>query len=279
MDVMSSLRRRWKLAGALLLMTIVITGLAWKKLPPTYQASSSIVLLAAKSTAQAFGGNPYLAFSSTLNQTADVVRYETNDMRTAESLKEAGYTSSYLVTDALDTSGPVLIVTVTGHSPVQVEHTLYGVTSQVNDKLAGLQAGLKASYKVRDAVITFTPHASVLKSKKLKPLALLVALCVVLTISIPVIVDARSFRRAYRNQAGDRTHPGRPRAPGRSHSGRYPSDRPSEQAPAVRQPARPEPTARPPVLGEPQVIREPPTGQSTTGRPANATRSAGDRTR
>jgi hypothetical protein len=200
-DLMSSLRRRWILTCTLLLLTLVIAGGAWQKIPTTYQSVSSIVLLAPPNTAKAYGGNPYLAFNPTLNQTADVVRYETNDTRTADALKAEGYSSSYLVTDATDTSGPVLIVTVTGSDQALVEHTLHGVTSEVSARLNALQAGLTVGNKISDVVITFTPQASALRSKKEKPLALLLALGIVLTICIPVMVDARSARRAAGNEA------------------------------------------------------------------------------
>jgi hypothetical protein len=200
---MSSLRRRWLLTCVLLLLTLAASAGIWKKLPPTYQSVSSIVFLVPESTAKAFGGNPYLAFNGTLNQTADVVRYETNDVRTANSLKAQGYPSSYLVTDAADTSGPVLIVTVTGSSETGVEHTLYGVTSEVSTKLETLQTGLAADNEITDKVITFMPEPSYLKSKKEKPTLLLLALGLVLTVSIPVVVDAQRARRGASQAAGN----------------------------------------------------------------------------
>ena len=93
MELFAILRRRWILASILLLITIVATASAFIKLPTTYQATSSVVFLAPKSQAKAYGGNTYLAFNSTLNQTADVVRYETNDVRTANALAARGYTN------------------------------------------------------------------------------------------------------------------------------------------------------------------------------------------
>jgi capsular polysaccharide biosynthesis protein len=195
MELLSSLRRRWILASVLLLMTLAGTVYALLKLPPTYQAQSSVVLLVPKNVAKAYGGNPYLAFNSTLNMTADVVRYETTDVRTANLLAAQGYTSTYLVTDAFDTAGPVLNVTVTGHNEAAVEHTLYGVTSQVSSKLSGLQAGLAGANKIQDVVITFTPKPTVLSSKKARPLSVVVGAGLMLTVGIPLIVDAVLVRR------------------------------------------------------------------------------------
>ena len=106
MELLSSLRRRWILACILLVLTLAGTAYGYRKLPPTYQATSSVVFLAPKNMTKAFGNNPYLAFTSNINLTADVVRYETMDMRTAQLLAAEGYTSTYEVSDAVDTAGP-----------------------------------------------------------------------------------------------------------------------------------------------------------------------------
>jgi hypothetical protein len=194
-ELLSSLRRRWILVCIFLFITLAGTALAYVKLPWTYQASSSIVFLASKNMAKAFNGNQYLAFNGALNQTADVVRYEVNDLRTVNYLASRGYSSTYLVTDAIDTSGPVLIVTVTGHQPVSVEGTLHGVTNEVNTKLAMLQSGLAPNYKIQDLVITFSPQAIRVKSKKARPLSVIAGLGLILTIAVPTIVDAALLRR------------------------------------------------------------------------------------
>jgi hypothetical protein len=285
-DIMSSLRRRWVLTCALLLVTLAASAAAWQKLPPTYQSVSSLVLLAPQSQSKAFGDNPYLAFNGTLNQTADVVRYETNDVRTADSLRAEGYTSSYLVTDAIDTSGPVLIVTVTGSSATEVEHTLSGVTTAVSTKLQALQAGLAPDNTITDVVITYMPQASFLKSKKEKPVLLFLVLGLVLTIGIPVVVDAQRARRAASQEArSDGEHPGsagRPREPAA-----YPARNPEEWRPAQ---TRPGPRYNPPPRhdpGEPLprrgggretlgAVRQPTDAISGSGP---AARPAGNRTR
>ena len=78
------------------------------KLPWTYTSQSTVVLLASQHASKVVGGNPYLAFDSSLTLTADVVRREVMDPRTGQDLAKRGYTASYAVVDAPDTSGPVL---------------------------------------------------------------------------------------------------------------------------------------------------------------------------
>jgi hypothetical protein len=216
MELFSILRRRWILFSVLLAMTFIGSGVAFVKLPSTYQAESAIVFLASQNVSKGYGGNPYMAFNSTLNLTADVVRYETNDLRTAKSLAAQGYTSSYLVTDATDTAGPVLITTVTGHDKAQVEHTLQGVTAEISTKLHAVQSGISAPNRIRDLVITFAPSPSKLLSKKLRSLSIYAGGGVVATFGIPIIIDAILMRRASsvggRKRRGDES--GRGSGPG-----------------------------------------------------------------
>jgi hypothetical protein len=176
-------------------MTLVITVAAALKLPSTYQAESSVLLLASKALSRSFGGNPYLAFNATLNQTGDVVRYETMDLRTVSFLASHGYTASYLVADAIDTNGPVLTTTVTGHDPAAVEHTLYGVTREISDKLRAVQGGIGTNNMIRSTVISFAPSASVLRTKKARPVVAVLALGIILSLTITQVVDTILTRR------------------------------------------------------------------------------------
>lgn len=205
MSLLSSLRRRWILASALFLLTLAATAYGLLKLPSTYQSTSSIVFLAPKNTAKAYGGNPYLAFNSTLNMTADVVRYETNDSRTVSLLSSRGYTASYLVTDATDTAGPVLIVTVTGKNKTMVESTLSATTSEISTKLEGLQTNLTAATKIHSLVITFEEQPTVLTSKKARPLSVIAGGGIALSIGITLLVDAVIIRRRMQGTPPSRT--------------------------------------------------------------------------
>jgi hypothetical protein len=195
LGLLSSLRRQWILATLLLLLTLAATVFGFLKLPLTYQSHSSVVMLPPKSVAKSYGDNPYLAFSSNLNIFADVVRYETMNAATANSLVAQGYTSSYLVSDATDTGGPVLDIVVTGHNKASVTRTLYGVTSEISARVKALQVGLIKNNLVQETVITFAPQPTALRSKKEKPLLVVFGLGLVLTIGIPVIVDAQRSRR------------------------------------------------------------------------------------
>jgi hypothetical protein len=203
MDLWSRLRRRWILACSLLLLTLIATTYSLLKLPSTYQSTSSVVFLVSKNAAKYYGGNSYMAFTSALNITADVVRYGTNDTRTVSLLSSEGYKASYLVTDATDTSGPVLIATVTGKNKAMVEHTLYGVTNEIGAKLQELQANITPNNKIQSLVITFNWQPTVVASKKARPISVIAGAGVALSIGIPFFIDAILISRRNTKNAGD----------------------------------------------------------------------------
>jgi capsular polysaccharide biosynthesis protein len=215
MDLMESLRtlrRRWILTSVLLLLTLAGTAAAVVMLPWTYQSQAMTVLLASRSASKMSGGNPYLAFDQSLTYTADLIRREVMDPRTALALAARGYTGNYLVTAATDTSGPVLLVTVTGSNKYTVENTLHGVTDELNTKLLALQAGSGVTpyNRITSLVVSMSPKATVSMSKKARPLVVVLALGMVLTFSIPQAVDARAARRRLRREAGEHASPGYP---------------------------------------------------------------------
>lgn len=194
MDSFRILRKRWILTTLLLLLTVAGTAAIGSK-SKTYTAASTVVLLASDSASKPNGSNPYLSFSSSLQLTADVVRREVIDPRTASSLAAEGYTASYLVADAVDTPGPVLLVTVTGHNKALVEHTLYGVTAEIKTKLGELQASISPVNKIGIATLSFSPNATLALSKMARPVVAVLGVGLVLTFAIPLIVDGQVRRR------------------------------------------------------------------------------------
>lgn len=226
MELAAILRRQWILTCVMIVITLVGVIGVLIKLSWTYQSTGSVVFLISKNSAKNFGGNPYLGFNTALNQTADVVRYEVMDIETANYLAAQGYPGSYLITDAIDTAGPVLQVQVTGHNKVAVGHTLYGVLNEISVKLNTLQAGVAPDNKIRELVIATSPKATVLVSKKARPLLEVLGIGFILIIGVPSIVDAvrtrRSPQRGARRESASQSEPGR--VPAQSGHG---SDRPA----------------------------------------------------
>jgi hypothetical protein len=219
-EFLHSLRRRWILAGILLFIALSATGYAYVKLPSTYESESSVVFIVPKSVAKTLEGNPYLGFNSTLNETADVVRYMVMDEPTVDSLAAQGYTSKYLIVDAIDTPGPVLNVTVTGSNKVNVGSTLTAVTNAITAHLGSLQVQVAPANRIRDFVVATAPTPARLSSKKLRPIIAIGALALLLAVGLTVGVDGYLVRRASaRRRTPGREDPvpgrGEDRGPGR----------------------------------------------------------------
>lgn len=195
MELMKILAKRWALTTALLVLTIFATGVALVKLPWTYTAAAEVMLLPSKNLAQTYGGNPFLAFNPTINETADVIRYEATDMRTAQVLAAAGFTQGYTITDAVGTSAPILLITATGSDAGAVEHTLTGVVNKMSTLLASLQSSFGPANRIHDMVIASDPQADRAISKKARPLLVVFAAGLLFTVAIPVLVDAVAERR------------------------------------------------------------------------------------
>jgi hypothetical protein len=195
MELMKSLRRRWVITTVMFVLTLVVSAAAYAKLPATYQAKSNVIFLPSPDLAKGYGGNPYLAFNSTLNQTADMIRYEVTDLGTAQTLQAAGYTQGYTITDAFDTAAPVLIVTVTGKNKAEVEKTLTGVTQAISKKLTQQQTSLPSFDQIRTSIISFTPQPTAVASKKMRSLMIVVAMCLLFAFAVPVIIDTIALRR------------------------------------------------------------------------------------
>lgn len=190
MEITHVLRKRWVLATTLFIITIITTATAAVELPWTYTATANILFLPSQNLAKAYGGNPYLAFSSSINELADAICYEATDATAAQTLAAAGYTQQYTVTNALNTVAPILLVTVTGSSSGAVEHTLTGVVHEVSTLLARQQSDYKPVNRAHDTVIASNPRATRVTSKKARPLLVVFGIGLLVTVAVPILVDA-----------------------------------------------------------------------------------------
>jgi hypothetical protein len=209
MGTMQILGKRRKLAATFLILAIIATATALVKLPWTYESTANVLLLPPSNLAKTYGGNAYLAFSPAINELGDAIRYEATDADVSGSLAAAGYTQGYTVTDAVDTSAPVLLITVTGSSAGAVERTLTGVVKEISTLLASQQSSYKAADRVRDTVIASSPQARRVTGKKARPLIVVLAVGLLFTVAVPVLVDAiAEHGRRRRNPVYQTMNPG-----------------------------------------------------------------------
>lgn len=202
MEAFQSWRRRWVLTTCLLLLALLGTGFAVFKVPRTYQADSTVVLLASHDASKSTGGgNPYLSFSDSLSTTASVISSELMDSQTALSLKARGFPNSYEVVSQSTLSNssllpaPFLLVTVTGSNKVSVERTLHGVTSQISVALGRLQSGISPNNRISLIIASFAPQANLNIASTARPLVVVLAMLLIVAFGVPLTVDARSARK------------------------------------------------------------------------------------
>jgi len=200
MEPISPLQMGWPrvtLTAALLLLTMIGAAAALFVLPPAYQSGSSVVLLASQVASKPYGGNPYLSFSPSLTLTSDVVSSEMMAPSMIGHLAALGYADSYSVQPApytTDTTGSVLMITVTGRAKPGVELTLRGVTDEINALLTSLQSGIRPAGRIRAVTISVSPAARSLGSEA-RLLTVLMGAGLVVSFGIPWAIERRRAAR------------------------------------------------------------------------------------
>jgi hypothetical protein len=217
MDLGTSLRiwRRWWILSVVLLLLTVAGASATLLSSRSYQASSTVILLASRSAARLNGGNPYLSFNPSLTLAADAVSREVTAPQTAHALAGQGFQDAYTVALApytTNTTGSVLLVTVTGNDKAAVERMLHAVTGEISVELLQLQVqsqqGVPEHNRIRTATLSYTPQAALNVSQTARPVVTLTAVGLLLTFGIPLGADGLAARRR----------------PGRRHSGAHPRE-------------------------------------------------------
>lgn len=190
-------RRQWILTAILLLLVLAGTAVAVARMPRTYQAEGSVVLLASRSVAKSTGDNPYLSFSGSLTLTADVLSRELMAPGAVSELAAHGFRDPYTVevaTYTTATTGSVLTATVTGSDRMGVERDLGGVMSKIQASLASLQSGVAPHNRIRIATIAKNQWATLSVSQTARPLTVVAAGGLLLVVGLPWIADAQITR-------------------------------------------------------------------------------------
>jgi capsular polysaccharide biosynthesis protein len=197
-----TLRKHWMLTSLLVLLTLVGAVGAWVKIPGPYQAASQVVLLASQQASKPNGSNPYLTFEGTLATTADIVRREVMDPRVGAALAARGFKDTYDVENDPLGVGPILDITATGRTQAGALATAAAVTADVQSELQQLQSNILAKNQITSMVVTSTPQATLLVSKKARPVVAVLVVGFILILAIPQMVDAVQNRGRNRRKKG-----------------------------------------------------------------------------
>jgi len=190
-----ALRKRWRLTLTLFVLAGILVVAAAVAYPKSYASNAQVVFVTSQISSKGSANNPYLDFGSSLFATADVVARKTMDPRLVASLASRGYGSSYQVEDAPNSPSPVLIVTVTGSKPSEVQSTLNTVVTTIAGQLNSLQSGLVPQDRITDMVLSSSTDPTLSLSKMARPIAAVVVLAGLVAFSIPIIVEGMAVRR------------------------------------------------------------------------------------
>lgn len=216
-DVMTALRRRWKILITGLLLTAIAALLAMKILPPTYQATGSLIFIspAISTTGSAADptqpANPYLNFGTPLAATADVIAASVNSQTTANRLSGGGATGSYQVALDPNSDAPLMSVQATARDSAKATATRDIVITEIRRELADIQhgAGSPANQLIRVQVVTISDKAPRVHGSLVRALAVILAVGVILSCGVAVAVEgiSRGRKRAADEKARRGTAP------------------------------------------------------------------------
>ncbi|GII53533.1 hypothetical protein Pth03_19220 [Planotetraspora thailandica] len=256
MDLLDSLRallRRWPVTLTMFIVTVAATVGGLFAIPWQYESNATVVFLSSRKSSEPVGGNPWLAFDSSLTITAEVISRGMSDERTTEMLKQEGNTADYTVGLAQDSQGPLLQITSTAPNPKIAQSTMDRLASLSQSRLTDMQrkSAIVPDATIRAELVTSTDMAELTPEKKIRMLVIIFAGGMLLTLGVPLFLEslAQKRRRAGQTDQTDQTAAVRPGHPSPAVSS-YPSrsSRPAGGALARSSgPSRGRPSARKPI--------------------------------
>lgn len=213
--IMRVLRRRWYIAVAGLLATVMGAYFVLGVLPSKYQVKQSVVLLAQGAPATATNAsadsspgspNPYRGFDSSISVTADVMSTAVTQPSVVKRLVAQGASSNYGATIDQQSGGPVVQITASSDKPAVAQRTVQLVTAELRTELANRQraAGAPPSSWITIADITSPGAPQQMIKGKVRILIALGVLGVGGTVAAAYVFDAlcRAWARRKARKAG-----------------------------------------------------------------------------
>jgi hypothetical protein len=179
----------------LLTLTLASVAAAYVVLPATYESKASVVLLSSQIASKEVGGNPYLAFDSSLSVTADVVARRMMDDDSVKAFQAHGYKADYKIALSPESDRPILEVDVTGHNRSDVQATLDAVVNQIAPTLEEIQARAPLNSRIRLNGVSKTTAPKKTISGKLRLLIMGLACGLIVTVAVPLFADSAMARR------------------------------------------------------------------------------------
>ncbi|HOZ57547.1 MAG TPA: hypothetical protein PKY70_05120 [Nakamurella multipartita] len=157
-DFIRTLRRRWYLVLATVIVAVGATAFVVIRMGPTYEATGSALVLPPLTTVERDAevqavGNPLLSLGG-VSQARDLVIQQLVSQSAQDEIAIAYPGAEYQVTQDFTNSAPVILVTMEAPSAEAASAALQAVIARVPVALATLQSGFQLP---ADASITSTP--------------------------------------------------------------------------------------------------------------------------
>lgn len=200
-DLIVSCLRRWYLLLVGLILAVVLAYAAFGAVSPTYEAKASMVLVPPQ-VAVTTGENPFLYLGG-LDQALGVLQVKVTAPEIADPLLNKYDNAEVSVAKDDETSGPILVVLVTGQDPESTMGLLRGMQKTVPATLTDLQKQLKVPEASVIGILTLAAddEPTVVRKKQIQLTAVAGALGAGGTVLLTGLADGLILRRRDRKAA------------------------------------------------------------------------------
>jgi capsular polysaccharide biosynthesis protein len=193
------LARHWLVVLNGVVLTVGATLALFVAVPPTYQATTSAVLLVPSQPGATETGqlNPYLGFGGSLGIVAEITARRMNDGSMVDKLVGQGATADYLV-DLVPGDAPILSVTATSRDEQAALRTARIVDAAVSAELrdSQLSLGAPANLLISTKPVTTATRAVLKRGSQIRAVAAVMVLGIAGTIVAAFIAEGVRVRRA-----------------------------------------------------------------------------------
>jgi capsular polysaccharide biosynthesis protein len=195
------LGRHWLALLNGLILTLAASVSMLVAIPPTYQATSSAVLLVPAQPGATEAGqlNPYLGFGSALGIVGELTARKMNDVAMGQRLYAEGATAAYIV-DTVPGEAPMLQVTATSTDKDSALRTAKIVDSAISRDLreSQLALGSPKNLLIQTKPVTTATEAVLKRGSQIRAIAAVLVLGVAGTIFAAFTLEGLRVRRERR---------------------------------------------------------------------------------
>jgi len=206
------IRRRWRVAIPVLVLTVIAVAVANVAWPATYQSTAELSLIANRYMADqpSNGNNPYVAVSA-LGPLAGILVGELSSDQAAQQLGKQGMTNGFTAAVPPFAAGPFVTLTVKGPSSLAVRNSMPIVISFAQQRLQQLQkignVGTPEAALIQAIVISPPSRPQPVRKSKIELMAGLAIAGLVVLLLLSFGAEGRALRLPE-----SREMPGDPRA-------------------------------------------------------------------